>query len=180
MTLVLALDLASVTGWALGRVGDDMPRCGSLRFARKSASEWAIAAGALDWLIKFTAEHRPDVLAMEDTLPSTFVRGRTNKRTNDILGGLVFLSGAVLYKRGCFKINRHSVSNVRSHFIDMNACAREEAKLYTIRKCRSLGWLDAADDDAADALALWSYQCSLMDPRQAIRVSPLWQKGVAL
>jgi hypothetical protein len=178
--LVCAFDLATTSGWAVGRVDDDVPSCGSIRFAGKGASKPAIFGNALEWIIGFLKEHKPDVIAIEATLPTTFVRGRTSKNTNDVLVGLVAIFEAVAYARSIYKINEHSVSAVRSHFIDMNACARDEAKMYTIRKCRSLGWLEKADDDAADAAALWSYQCSLFDPRKALRVSPLFQKGVAL
>jgi hypothetical protein len=177
--LVLALDLATTAGFAYGVVGG-VPFCGSHRFASKGASKPAIFGNALEWTIELLRECKPDVIAIEATLPTTFVRGRTSKNTNDVLVGLVAIVEAVAYVRGIYKINEHTVSQVRSHFIDMNACAREEAKLYTIRKCRSLGWLEAADDDAADACALWSFQCSLIDARQALRVSPLFQKGVAI
>lgn len=179
MTIVLALDLATTTGVAVGRVGDT-PKCFSYRFASKGASKPAIFGKALQWCIAFLREHKPDVIAIEAALPSTFIRGRTNKNTNDVLVGLIAIVEAVAYARGIYKIHEHSVSQVRSHFIDTNVCARDEAKMYTIRKCRSLGWLEAADDDAADAAAIWSYQCSLIDPKSAIRVSPLFNKGIAL
>jgi hypothetical protein len=38
-----------------------------------------------------------------------------------------------------------------------------------------LGW-QAVDNNAADALAAWSYACSIIDPTQALKVSPLFNK----
>ena len=187
MTLVLALDLATVSGFAVGQLGA-APCCGSKRLASKGASHAAIFGNAIEWLIEFTREHKPNVVAIEAPLSLGAIAksrrggwGRAqNADTNLLLNGLIAIAMGVAYARGIYNINLHPVTAIRSHFIDMNVCARGEAKLYTIRKCRSLGWLEEADDDAADAAALWSLQCSLLDPRQALRVSPLFLRGVAV
>ena len=73
-------------------------------------------------------------------------------------------------------MNKHPLSKIRAHFINQVVCAKGEVKMMVQRKARSLGWLERADDDAADALALWSFQCSLIDPEQAIRISPLFRR----
>jgi hypothetical protein len=69
---------------------------------------------------------------------------------------------------------------VRRHFIDLSACAKGESKMMVQRKCKSLGWLEHVDADAADACALWSYQAGLLDPEQAIRISPLFHRVRAI
>jgi hypothetical protein len=52
---ILALDLASRTGWAVGVPSDEKPRSGSLRFAREGASMGAVFAGCRQWLNDFLA-----------------------------------------------------------------------------------------------------------------------------
>ena len=178
---ILALDLATVSGWARGCVGDAAPACSSLRFGKPGASQNAILYHCKTWIVsQLDPEPRPDVLAIEALLPTSFVRGRTNKSTNELLAGMHGIVRAEAYERGIYRIEAHPVNAIRAHFIDMNVCARGEAKMYVVRKCKSLGWLETADEDAADAAALWSLVCSQIDPKLALQVSPLFQRGIAI
>ena len=52
MTDVLALDIATITGWARGHVGDEQPRCGSIRFGNRDASQQMICTHAGEWFIE--------------------------------------------------------------------------------------------------------------------------------
>ncbi|TAI66204.1 hypothetical protein CWO89_09540 [Bradyrhizobium sp. Leo170] len=70
------------------------------------------------------------------------------------------------------------VSDVRAHFLGTNRIKRKEAKVLTIDACHRLGWAPA-DDNAADALALWHYQASLLEPRLAVQTSPLFRRRIA-
>lgn len=153
-----------------------------MRFASPGASHGAIFASCFDWLVDLTKEYRPDVLVLEDLLPFGAARGRTNKKTGDLLGGLHGVIRAVAFKRRIFKVHAVAANDVRGHFIDGRKYKREQAKGYVVRKCKALGWLppgQATDEDAADACALWSYWCARIDPNEALRVSPLFNKAVA-
>jgi crossover junction endodeoxyribonuclease RuvC len=178
MTDILALDVATKTGWARGRPRD-VPTSGSIRFAAKGASHGAIFAGAFDWFREFTENERPDVLVLEDLLPFRAKMGQTTKDTARVLAGLHGVIRLVAFKRGMFKVQAVPVPDVRHHFIGGNY-KREKAEGYTIEKCRSLGWRCDRDPDAANALALWSYWAARVVPETALRVSPLFQKGIAL
>lgn len=137
---ILALDIASNTGFARGRFGEP-PRCGSIRFASEGASANAIFAGAFDWMVDYTKENDvPDILILEALLPfsaAAFKKRKTNKSTNDILAGLHGVIRAVAYKRRIFDIRTVAASDVRRHFLDMNAVKREDAKRLVVRKCRA-------------------------------------------
>src|SRR4249919_1239970 len=162
MTDVLALDIASTLGFARGPVGPAGPRCGSIRFGKAGASPLAICGHALEWAIDTIKPPLPDVVAIEDLLPPHVTRGKSNV-DHDLLAHLHGIIMGVCFMRGVYQVHKHSVGTVRKHFIDLKSCARGEAKMMVQRKCKSLGWLEAADDDAADACAVWSYQCGLLD-----------------
>ena len=66
-----------------------------------------------------------------------------------------------------------SVLDVRGHFISQRGLKRDEAKRAVANMCRVLGW-EAADSNAADALALWSYACASVHPARALDVTPLF------
>ena len=75
--LVLALDVATRTGYALGRVGE-RPTFGSIRFGKSSSDDNVIFGAALDWTSRFLEpQPRPDLLALEALLPPTAMGGKT-------------------------------------------------------------------------------------------------------
>jgi hypothetical protein len=178
MTDLLALDIATTTGFAIGRVGATAPQCGSIRFGKPGASQLAICGHALEWAIDTIKPPLPDVVAIEALLPPQAARGKSNV-DHDLLAHLHGIIMGVCFVRGIFKVRKHAVMTVRRHFIDLKTCRRGESKAEVQRKCKELGWL-AADADAADAAALWSYQASLIDPEQAVRISPLFHRVRAI
>jgi crossover junction endodeoxyribonuclease RuvC len=168
---VLALDLASISGWACGEPGGK-PAHGSHRFARAGASHEAIFAGAVRWINGLLNEYEPRVVVWEAPLAG-FKGGKTTNDVTTVLFGLPAVIGAVVYLRGIYDIRKADTRDVRLHFIGSNP-KRAEAKPKVIRQCRVMGW-DVEDDNEADALATWSYMCSLIDSRLAIAPTPLFQ-----
>lgn len=179
MTDILALDIATKLGFARGPVGAAAPHCGSVRFGKPGASQLAICGRALDWVIDTLTPPLPDIVAIEDLLPPSVTRGKSNV-DHDLLAHLHGVIMSVCFARGVYKVHKYPVMTIRRHFIDLSTCARGESKMMVQRKCKSLGWLEAADDDAADACAVWSYQAALIDPEQAIRISPLFRRVRAI
>jgi crossover junction endodeoxyribonuclease RuvC len=173
--LILALDLATIAGWAKGRVGDT-PIGGSIRFGRRDASNNAIFAHALTWISKeLEPQPRPDVIIIESMLPPDAKYGATNRDTRDRLAGLHGVVRAVAHLRGVYDVSEAGVSQVRSHFIGHSNLRRDAAKMLVMERCVSLGWA-ACDDNAGDALALWSYAAALFDPEWALHLSPLFNR----
>jgi hypothetical protein len=179
MTDVLALDIASVTGWARGPVGPDGPQCGSVQFGKPGASQLAICGHALEWAIDTIKPPLPDIVAIEDLLPPHVTRGKSNV-DHDLLAHLHGIVMGVCFMRGVYKVHKHAVMNIRAHFIDLKSCAKGQAKRMVQDKCRTLHWLAGDDDDAADACACWSFQAGLIDPEQVIRISPLFNRVSAI
>lgn len=169
--MIFALDLASVSGWAVGEPGGS-PAHGSIRFASPGASHEAVFAAALKWMSDKMTFYAPTVVVWEAPMPTSFSRGTTNSNTTSLLYGLPAVIGAVSYLRGCYDIRKADTKDVRNHFIGSNP-KRAKAKPMVVRQCRAMGW-DVSSEDEADALAVWHYTCSLIEPRLAIKPTPLF------
>jgi hypothetical protein len=177
--IVLALDVATRCGFALGRVGE-CPTFGSIRFGNRSTDDNVIFGAALDWCSRFLEpQPRPELLALEALLPPAAMGGRTTSAVRDRLAGLHGVIRGVASLRGIARIEAYAVGSVRQHFIGDRTAKREVAKRETMRRCLQLGW-NSLDDNAADALATWSYACSLIDPCLALRMVPRFNRRVAL
>jgi hypothetical protein len=177
---VLALDLATNTGFARGEPGRE-PAFGSIRFGKPNASHDAIFGHALDWLIAETRQdNRPDVIVYESPIPGHSKWGQTNAASLEILNGLIAITRAVAFMRSIFDVRTYTVGEVRKYFIGPGGARTKgrEAKALIVRKCRLLRW-DAKNDNEGDALALWSYACALIDPRTGVKVTPLFSRGAA-
>jgi crossover junction endodeoxyribonuclease RuvC len=155
--MILALDIATRMGWALGEPGD-VPVSGTVRFGGDEASLWARYHHALRWAIRFCHQHeRITKLVIEDQLnPRAF----SSKEGAELLFGLPAVIAACAYDRGIYDIQRHKVADVRGVFINNRSLKTDAAKAAVMRRCRKLGW-QACDHNAADAMALWAYECSL-------------------
>ena len=121
MTLILALDIATRTGFARGRVGE-LPVSGSINFGRDGSSrnrtDAAIFAAALRWLSQeLQPEPRPDLVIMEAMLPPDAARGSTQRAVRDRLAGLQGIVKGVSHLRGIGEIAEATVGNIRGHFI---------------------------------------------------------------
>lgn len=174
---VLALDLATETGWALGRPGDDEPLSGTIRFAKKGASHNAISGKAIEWLIDFTTEHGIDEAVIEEEVHKPQHKSSTS--SNAVTHGLIWNARGVLWLRGIYKIEMAPVNSVRKFFLGDGNLPREEAKHRTVQRCRALCW-NPADDNAADALAIWAWRCAMIDPTVGAGMSPLFDKRRAI
>jgi hypothetical protein len=148
---VLALDLASVSGWACGEPGQ-VPEHGSHRFASKGASHEAIFANAMEWMHNKISTYEPRLIVWEAPLPPMFRRGETVINTTAILFGLPAVIGAVAYMRGIYDCRTARTVDVRHHFIGQNPKG-EVGKKLVVRQCRTMGW--EVEDNEADALATW-------------------------
>src|SRR5258705_9300389 len=105
IALIMALDLATCTGFAVGHPGGT-PFSGSVRFAKPGASHEAIFAKAAQWMYGAIAEHSPGLVVWEAPLATSFRRGASNINTTTLLYGLPAVIGAVAYLRGIFDIRK--------------------------------------------------------------------------
>jgi crossover junction endodeoxyribonuclease RuvC len=158
---ILALDLATRTGWARG-VANGEPEFGSVNFGKQGASNPARFAHALDFAIDiFKCDSPPDILVIEAPIK---VQAFSVQQAAKMLFGLPAIFMGVAYKCEVRRIYERDVRDVRNVFIGHRNLKTAHAKEAVERRCRQLGW-HAPDHNAADALALWAYESTRVDPR---------------
>jgi len=116
---VLALDIATVTGWAYGSPGE-VPTFGSIRFGKPGGSRAAAYRAFSKWLETEwnVRDHQPDLIVYESPAVPSIMSGRTNIDTIRLLVGLAeYLEG---WCYGNFELREASVSQVRAHFLGRN------------------------------------------------------------
>jgi hypothetical protein len=173
---ILALDVATCTGFCRGAPGDAPAQIGSVRFGSVNASDNAVFAHALKWASKLLEpEPRPTIIVLEAMLPPMVKVGNTSAAVRDRLAGLHGVIRAVAHLRGIYDIDEYSVSEIRRHFLGDHLIKRKLAKSETMLRCRQLGWV-VDDDNQADAAALWSLAASMIDPTLSLKLSPLFNK----
>lgn len=178
MTKILALDLATTTGWACGPAGGRV-MSGAKRFGRVDSSRAAILHNALVWLHDMIKVERPEYLIYEAPLAVSTVIGSTRIDTTRIAFGLAGLTETVAYANSMFgdRVRSESVQTIRKYFIGKGNLKGHVAKGLVAQKCHALGWVDregARDFDRCDALAVWAYGCHVIAPGQAQEVTPLF------
>jgi crossover junction endodeoxyribonuclease RuvC len=171
--LIWALDIATVTGFAIGRVGD-RPTARSIQLVKPHATSDDLFGAAVAWFGDALATGPlPDMLAIEELLPPTARRGETSAAAQHRLAGLHGIVRGLARHAGVAEIVGVAVNDIRQHFIHDRRLHRDEAKRAVARMCKTLGW-EVADSNCADAMALWSYAVALCDPISALKVTPLF------
>lgn len=179
MTDILALDIATTTGYARGIAGET-PIASSIRFGKPGGDPDLVFRDAILWISGYLKDDpRPDTIIIEALLPAGAMQGETTRQTRDRLAGLHACMRGTAKGRGIKEIAAVSVGDVRAHFIGDRTCPSARAKTEVMRRCRALGW-EFCDDNAADALAVWSFGCALVIPEWALKVSPLFNRSIAL
>ena len=127
------------------------------------------------YLRDFLSMH-PEIslVIFESPLLPMFKSGNSNITTIRSLIGMCAVVEELLYTLGNYDVREAEVHKVRRHFIGCNP-KRDIAKQRTIAACHRLGW-HPVDDNAADALALWHYQASILEPKLALQTSPLFRR----
>jgi hypothetical protein len=169
---VLALDLASVTGFAFGKPGD-VPKFGSIRFVSKGASRAACYRQFRGWMDRVVTKRKPKLIVYESPAVPSIMAGKTNIDTIKVLMGLAENLEEFCYDR--VELREASVSQVRSHFIGQNLKSKI-AKPMVKAKCHERGWMCETTDES-DACALWDYQCCWLAPEIAHKGTPLFRQA---
>lgn len=172
MIRVLALDLATVTGWAVDRPdGNGGPLTGTVA-CKHQGSDFGPAYVALErFIIDAFTVHSPAFLAFEAPLIVANRGGatvQTNVNTVRKLFGLAAVAELVGARLG-MQVYEANISTARKHFASNGRAKKPEV----YERCRVLGW-DVRSHDAADACAVWSLAKSLLEPKWAPRSTPLF------
>lgn len=157
---ILALDLATTSGWARWRPGLATPAHGILRLPRPPKGMSDTAAGVeigkfvakyRDWLTDMLTADRPDWVVFE----APYVDEKTHQDTARKLLGIAVVTELVCHDVAvaAFEVNN---AKVRTHFIRGAFLKSDVVKRLTIEECERRGW-SPDDDNAADALAVLDY-----------------------
>jgi hypothetical protein len=169
---VLALDLATTTGWCHGAPGA-VPTCGHIRFTKPGSSRAATYRAYRNWLDDSWGRREaiPDLIVYESPQVGAHMGGKTNVDTLKLLSGLA--EHLEEWCHGKTELREASVSQVRAHFIGGNMKAKI-AKPLVLERCLELGW-PCETTDESDAAALWDYQCCWLRPELAHRTTRLFR-----
>jgi len=167
---ILALDLATVTGYAWGVPGA-IPQCGHIRFTKPGSTRPRTYRAFRDWFDQMWPKVTPDLIVYESPAVPSFMAGKTNIDTTRLLYGLAEHLEEICY--GKIELREATASQVRCHFLGQNLKAKI-AKPMTLERCRDLGW-QCETVDESDAAALWDYTCCWLNPQMAYRTTPLFK-----
>lgn len=148
MAGLLALDLGSAVGWAVGPLGT-IPRVGTAPLPVYSQDEGAYFASYADWLADMITMFDPDEIAAEQTLANVENRGQ---HATESLLGLRAMTTVVAYRREK-RLTWHAVSTVRKAVCGNGHAKKEDVNVAIIRR-----GIRPDSHNAADAGAVWLYR----------------------
>jgi hypothetical protein len=166
---ILALDVATTTGWAFGRP-DGPPTFGSIRFGKPGTSRAVCYREFRAWLDMWANYRKcPDLIVFESPVAS-MMHGQTNV---DVIKKLIGMCEHLEeWAHDKIELREANVQQIRQHFIGCSP-KREEAKRLTIERCHELKWA-AINDNEGDALALLDYQICCLRPDIGTQRTPLF------
>lgn len=176
---VLALDLATSTGWAVadmesyrpltaielaGVAPVPKPRSGVYAIPKAKRDDLGAFLDAFDeWLGGLFAMAEPTFVAFEAPWVGPKTHQDTAHKLLNLAGQVELRCYRSDFVKRYFKANN---SRVRAHFIGPGRGKRAEIKAKTIAECNARGW-QVESDDEADALALLDYAMHCLAPRRA-------------
>ena len=147
---ILALDIASTTGWAEGLPGD-RPISGAVQFKGTQAERMG---AMLAFLGARLSTFRYRLVIFEAPLDPRWMGKATNFNTSRLLLALSGGAEAVANQTG-HTPKEADVGDVRRHMLGCRPKAAD-AKQMVKDKARALGF-EPRDDNEADAILLWHY-----------------------
>lgn len=151
--IVLALDLATTTGWCEGELGQ-RPTYGSVRL--KGNTFGARFAALADFLaLRMESPAPPTQIVFESPVPNTSDKGGINQGRLGIGFASIVEYACYRFAIACFE---SSVSRSRKNVTGRGGGfgSRDGAKRHVTQWCRANGF-DPHDDNAADAIVLWKH-----------------------
>jgi hypothetical protein len=167
--MILALDMATRTGWASGVIGAS-PTWGAHDFGRNRSNGEVLAAFRA-WLCRKVDEIQPTVVVFESPYmpgPNSRFSAPANALTIRRLFAFAGFTEAVCVERRvrCYEARPSEIT--RAFLGGPAPRLRAEKKAATVKMARLLGYA-VADDDEADAVALWCFAESVFAPAMISR-----------
>lgn len=169
---VLALDLASRTGWAVDRNDGGPPRTGTYTLYASGNTRGPAFLKFNEWLYAFAGQCNVDLLAYEAPIIGGAPIGQHEAM---LLIGLAAQVEMIAAARGV-DVAATAVSTVRAYFLGKGNgnLPGPKAKRLVLSRCASLGWETGGDDNRGDAAALWCHTKAQRDPKFNIETTPLF------
>lgn len=168
----LALDLATVTGWAVHSTGMDRPFFGSLRLPSQAREIGPSAAKLWEFLNDQHKMHQFTHIVFEAQHVAEKMNVDTIYKLISLGGITEFFAHAAGIK--CYKV---SIGEWRKHFLGRGSgINRETAKRMCIAECEKFGW-DTLDDNAAEACGLLDYFLTMLPGEQRPWRDATFMKG---
>ena len=160
-SVVLALDLSTTTGWAVGKPGDNPPCWGAV-ILPKEKGRGAVAAAFEDWLDDMLDRYKPSRVVYEAPLPPNL---QGDRETCYITYGLAVATEACAFRAGLHQPYSHSSTTIRSAVIGRAHLNEEEKRIrprVTVKTAIVAPWIKAQgwevpENNAADAVVVWAY-----------------------
>lgn len=159
---VLALDLSTNTGFAIGAPGTK-PRSGTVVLKDPEDDAVRAARNLACFIRDQIAFERPELVVYEAPLPVAAMRANNNAGWTIAMAWQ--LVGAVNAICGPYGIRTVAArcDTVRKHFIGQANCGnRKDTKQAVINRCHVLDLMPkkSRDDNRADAIATWDWACT--------------------
>lgn len=153
---VLALDLASKTGVAEGRLGE-IPRLTTIDFRGDDGLPGLYGRATL-WMAQKVRDNRPDLVVIEKPVPPSSAKGYTNHDTTMITIGMFGIVCGIISCKS-IRLEVAPISTWRKHFIGKGNHPGIIAKQLALQRCQLLGW-KASDHNSAEAGGIWDWACA--------------------
>jgi Holliday junction resolvasome RuvABC endonuclease subunit len=152
---IMALDIATVTGFAIGEAGR-IPQSGSVRLKRPAEGADVAAFNMLAFLRDRFVLDAPDLVVIED-----FLNPVAHKSADAVILQLQCFGVAVAVCRSYgLRFETPKPETIRKHFAGRGrAGTRQETKAMVLNRAKALGYVprDCRDDNRADACAAFDY-----------------------
>jgi hypothetical protein len=163
LPVIIALDLATKAGVAIGRPGE-RPVLTTAKLRRDPTdNDIDIFAYALRWVERLVDENDAGVVALEQPVAIHDSR---------LLFGLRGIAAAAA-RRGGARVIEATVGEWRAYALGTARLKGPVAKERCVDLVRRLKW-DAPDHNAAEAAMIWLWGCSCIAPKLVQRAEPLF------
>jgi len=176
--LILGLDIASVTGWAVGLPGSK-PLSGYIKLAGDIGPKMHQLHDALHGLVR---QHDPTWIVFEQ--PIHEIPKRRDKFGNSVGKGSpatlrmsLALCGVaeMVASEANIPVAEVFMGTWRKHFIGAAQSPKGQTSMWlknlAVQRCKQLGWGELTHD-AAEACGVWDYACSLRSKAHQVQTAP--------
>jgi hypothetical protein len=166
--LILALDLATECGWAIGHPRDKVPRSGAAALKPRGEKRRDAMGNLMALFDSLVRPERPKLVVVEAHLavPAYLAMKDSARRIEFDLYQHGIIEG--LTSRWGIEFHAVHAATVRAYFVGHgNMGNRQETKAAVVQRCHVLGLMprESHNDNRADAIATWFWAAGVFGSR---------------